>query len=76
MPILVLSGTFGLNPIFNEKNDGKVAVSESCPHTPHVHRYILAGHSWICRNPMIFDECVNFITNQSKGKHCLLHQKD
>lgn len=73
MPILVLSGTFGLNPMFKEKNDGKVSVSESCPYTPHVHRYILAGHSWICRNPMIFDECIRFIKDPSNHNLCKLH---
>ena len=75
MPLLVLSGTFGLNPIFREKNDGKVSVSECCPKTPHIHKYVLAGHAWICRNPMVFDACVDFIKDRSVNSLCIDQKK-
>jgi pimeloyl-ACP methyl ester carboxylesterase len=75
MPILVLSGTFGLNPVFREANDGKVSVSESCPKAPHTHKYVLAGHAWICRNPMVFDACVDFIENGSAKNLCVDKKK-
>ncbi|MCH9617014.1 MAG: hypothetical protein SP4CHLAM5_06400 [Chlamydiia bacterium] len=48
--VLVISGTFGFNPLFEGRNDGKVAVSESCLKTPHHHEYVNAGHSWICKD--------------------------
>ena len=48
--VLVISGTFGFNPLFSEKNDGKVSVQESCLARDHHHEYVHAGHSWICKS--------------------------
>jgi|GEM_PF-2684555 len=73
IPILVLSGTLGFNPVFSEPNDGKVSISESCPKNPHIHKYIYSGHSWICRNPKVFDEAIEFFTHGSSLPPCTIH---
>lgn len=51
--VLIISGTFGWNPISRGKNDGKVGVTESCLNTPHEHKTHFSGHSWI-----MYSDCV------------------
>lgn len=63
--VLVISGTFGFNPVFSQKNDGKVSILESCLTTPHHHEYIHAGHSWICRDI----KAINLIDRFLEGKY-------
>ena len=70
--LLIISGTFGFNPVFNGKNDGKVEIYESCPTIPHSHKFIPAGHSWICRNPEAFNLTLNFLESDNQGPSCSL----
>ncbi len=51
MPVLVISGTAGINPMIPDANDGKVAFHETCLKTPHYHESSFSGHSWICHTP-------------------------
>ncbi len=56
MYVLIISGTFGWNPLIGEKNDGKVGISESCLSTAHQHITTFSGHSWIMfSSPVIYD---------------------
>lgn len=60
MKILVLAGTCGYNPLLKEKNDGKVTVNETRLETPHEHKEIFAGHSWICHTTKAIELSKNF----------------
>jgi pimeloyl-ACP methyl ester carboxylesterase len=71
-PLLVISGTFGFNPVFPGKNDGKVGIEESCPSITHSHKFVPAGHSWICRNLEAFNIALNFLENSSNLVSCTL----
>lgn len=60
--VLVISGTYGWNPLAKGKNDGKVGVYECCLNTPHEHRTHFAGHSWIMKSDTVIEYSVDFIT--------------
>lgn len=61
--VLVISGTFGWNPIPGEKNDGKVGVKESCLNTPHKHMTHFSGHSWIMYSDTVINCSKFFISH-------------
>lgn len=65
MPILIISGTAGLNPLIPEINDGKVGLSETCLKTPHYHKTIFAGHSWICQTPTTIKFTNRFLSTKT-----------
>ncbi len=44
MPVLVIAGTCGYNPLITGENDGVVAVSETFLTTPHKHIKLYRGH--------------------------------
>jgi len=50
LPVLVIAGSFSLNPFISGKNDGKVAVDETFLSAPHEHKIIYAGHTFISFN--------------------------
>jgi len=60
--VLIISGTYGWNPLVQGKNDGKVAVFECCLNTPHEHRTYFAGHSWIMKSDTVIQYSVDFVT--------------
>lgn len=62
MGILVISGTFGLNPTIKEKNDGKVGVKETCLNTPHEHYTLFVSHSWMMYSSTIIKKTTQFIS--------------
>jgi triacylglycerol esterase/lipase EstA (alpha/beta hydrolase family) len=64
MPILVISGTAGLNPLITGPNDGKVAVDETRLSTPHSHETSFAGHSWICHAPTVVKRTKLFLASE------------
>ena len=68
--VLVISGTFGFNPLFEGRNDGKVAVSESCLKTPHRHEYVNAGHSWITKDLCTINLIDKFLNEKIEYKKC------
>jgi hypothetical protein len=72
--LLIISGTFGFNPVFSGKNDGKVAIHESCPATAHSHKFIPAGHSLICRNLDTFNLALTFLEDKEPLLSCPLKQ--
>jgi len=55
MQVKVIAGTCGCNPVFLEKNDGKVGVSETRLSTPHEFCTVFAGHSWISHSPVVVE---------------------
>ncbi|NGX37093.1 MAG: hypothetical protein K1000chlam2_00243 [Chlamydiae bacterium] len=59
--VLVISGTFGWNPLAKGKNDGKVGVEESCLSTPHKHMTHFSGHSWIMYSDTVIYNAVRFV---------------
>jgi len=59
--VLVISGTCGFNPVADEKNDGKVGVSECCLDTPHKHMEHFSGHSWMMYNKTVIYNAKRFI---------------
>ena len=61
--VLVISGTFGWNPVVGEKNDGKVGVKESCLKTPHKHITHFSGHSWIMYSDCVIHNSKLFISD-------------
>ncbi|MDN3506405.1 MAG: hypothetical protein P0S96_04170 [Simkaniaceae bacterium] len=61
--VLVISGTYGWNPIPRERNDGKVGVKESCLNTPHKHMTHRSGHSWIMYSDTVINCSKLFITS-------------
>ena len=64
IPVLIIAGDFGYNPILTGKNDGKVAVDETFLSTPHEHETVHAGHSWISYNSKAINLAKKFIMNQ------------
>ncbi len=61
MQIMVISGTFGWNPVLKGKNDGKVTYKESQLDTPYEHKKVFAGHSWIMKSKKAIEKGVDFI---------------
>jgi pimeloyl-ACP methyl ester carboxylesterase len=70
--LLVISGTFGFNPVFSGKNDGKVGIDESCPSISHSHKFVPASHSFICRNLDAFNLALDFLENKDSQLTCPL----
>jgi triacylglycerol esterase/lipase EstA (alpha/beta hydrolase family) len=68
--VLVISGTFGFNPVFDHKNDGKVSIKESCLKTPHHHEYVNAGHSWICKDTKTINLIEQFLNRKIEYLEC------
>jgi len=64
MPIMIISGTAGWNPVISDINDGKVASKETCLKTPHDHASCYAGHSWICYSPSVIKKTKSFLSSQ------------
>jgi len=62
MEVLVISGTFGWNPLIKGLNDGIVAVKEAKLNTPHKQMSVFAGHAWIMYSDTVIDYAVGFIT--------------
>lgn len=62
--VLVISGSFGWNPIIKERNDGKVGLSEAILITPHKQIIVSCGHSWIMRSNNVIQHSVDFISNK------------
>lgn len=60
--VLVISGTFGWNPLLQVASDGQVAVEETYLKTPHFHEKISAGHTWICNNPAVINKAKHFLS--------------
>lgn len=60
--VLVISGSFGWNPIIKEKNDGKVGISETILTTPHRQITVSCGHSWIMRADNVIKHSLGFIS--------------
>jgi len=63
MPVLIISGTAGFNPMIPDVNDGKVGLMETCLKTPHFHKTCFAGHSWICHTPNVIKKAKNFLSS-------------
>lgn len=66
MPVLVISGTAGINPLISKGHDGKVGVNETHLSTPHFHEKSFAGHSWICHTPTVIKKTKEFISRHEK----------
>lgn len=62
MEILVISGTFGWNPLIKGLNDGVVAVKEAKLDTPHQQKTAFAGHAWIMYSDTIINYAIQFIS--------------
>lgn len=45
--ILIISGTLGFNPVLKEKNDGTVALKETCIKNHHKHCFVNREHTTI-----------------------------
>lgn len=65
MPVLVISGVLGFNPMIPSANDGKVALSETTLDTPHYHLRSFSGHSWICHSPTVIWKAKRFLSMSS-----------
>ena len=65
MPVLVIAGTAGFNPLISGPNDGKVAVSETRLNSSHAHETCFAGHSWICHAPTVVKQSKRFLEQES-----------
>jgi len=63
--VLVISGTYGRNPLIKEKNDGKVGVSETRLSTPHKHIMVPLGHTWIMRSTQVISLCLDFVSKKT-----------
>lgn len=63
--VLVLSGSFGWNPVIKEKNDGKVGVSEAALPTPHIQVSVPCGHSWMMLSRSVIEQSYQFIDESS-----------
>ena len=64
MSVLQIVGTLGVNPWINEKNDGKVAVSETKLDGPYDQINVKASHSWICYSPKVIKYLKEFLAEQ------------
>lgn len=62
MPVLIISGTAGFNPMISEVNDGKIGLHETCLNTKHFHEKVFAGHSWICYMPTVINKTKKFLS--------------
>ena len=62
LPVLVIAGTFGFNPLIPGRNDGKVAVQETYLSTPHYHDIVWAAHSWISFTPSVIKKTKHFLS--------------
>lgn len=77
MPILVISGTAGLNPFIHEFNDGAVGLSETCLKTPHYHQTTFAGHASICIAPTTIKFTKRFLSAKEITKPlCNKHSQE
>ncbi len=61
MPVMIISGTGGFNPVIPGRNDGKVGLKETCLTTSHFHETSSAGHSWICDSPDVVKKAKIFL---------------
>jgi len=61
MSVLQIVGTLGVNPWINEKNDGKVAVSETKLDSSCKQIDVKASHSWICYSPKVIKYLKEFL---------------
>lgn len=66
LDVLVISGTFGWNPLIKEKNDGKVGISETVLKTPHNQITVLCGHSWMMFSGDVIRHSLDFISKKSQ----------
>ncbi|MFZ0566016.1 MAG: hypothetical protein WAM28_07520 [Chlamydiales bacterium] len=61
MPILIISGTGGTNPIIPDLNDGKVGLKETCLSTSHYHQTTPSRHTWICYKSDVIKKTKKFL---------------
>ncbi|NGX34157.1 MAG: hypothetical protein K1060chlam1_00507 [Candidatus Anoxychlamydiales bacterium] len=61
MGVLQIVGTLGVSPWINEKNDGKVALSETKLNSPCKQIDVKASHSWICYSPKVIRYLKEFL---------------
>ncbi|NGX44031.1 MAG: hypothetical protein K1060chlam3_00189 [Candidatus Anoxychlamydiales bacterium] len=61
MSVLQIVGTLGISPWINEKNDGKVAVSETKLDGIYKQIDVKASHSWICYSPTVIRHLKEFL---------------
>ncbi len=61
MPVLVIAGTAGINPLIAGPSDGKVGLRETCLNTPHFRVKSFSGHSWICQTPTVIKKTGAFL---------------
>jgi pimeloyl-ACP methyl ester carboxylesterase len=62
MPVLVIAGTFGCNPLIPGLNDGQVTVEETFLKTPHFHEKVSSAHSWISFNSRVIKKTKYFLS--------------
>ena len=62
LDVLIISGSFGWNPIIKERNDGKVGISETALITPHRQITVLCGHSWIMYSNNVINHSLDFVS--------------
>lgn len=61
--VMVIAGTFGLNPFIKGDNDGSVAVEETKLNTPHKLVTINRGHHTIVMSKDVYGLALNFFKN-------------
>ena len=61
MPVMVIAGASGHNPLIPGKDDGKVGCWETRLRTDHEYRQIRGGHSWITWSPKAIRIARDFI---------------
>lgn len=59
--VLVIAGSLGFNPLLEKRNDGTLAVSETCLSTPHKHVVIKRGHKTIIFGKRIYHLISQFL---------------
>lgn len=62
MPVLVIAGTLGVNPMLNGPHDGKVLVEETYLKREHERFEVKAGHSWITYHPKVIAKAKEFMS--------------
>lgn len=61
MPVLIISGIAGANPVIPDLNDGKVGLKETCLTTSHYHETSPSGHTWICFKSDVIKKAKKFL---------------
>jgi hypothetical protein len=61
MKILVIAGTFGLNPLIPFPHDGRVSASETHLTTPHLFTTVKVGHAVLPLSPEVISRAKEFL---------------